>query len=904
MKNNLDNFLDKKNTNFFTEEQQKIIDYSQTNNIVVDAIPGSGKTTTIIGIVKNNMDKRILILTYNTRLMENTRVKINKIRQRNQQNYWEIRTFHSFAASYWAMSCRDDGELQKIFDHDGNTVKNIDFDLIIIDEAQDLTPLLWKLTQAILSNNINNKKCQYVFFGDKNQTIYQHNGSTPYYFLNVDKLINNNIEWKHLSLTNSFRVKKSVWDFFKINDLSEFNGTSYADKTGNLEIHVTDDDFIDYTCNIIEEKISSYGIENVFVLSPIVNNSHSDISLIKIANEINLRGYETFYPKPNSVGISENQEKNKLVFASVHQSKGREKKCVILYNFNKITEDIFNENTHELARNLYYVAMTRASEDLIVINVKTKEYGQVFPSFIEVNNFYDKAYFHSVWNKNTMRNLNSKNNIEFSRDYRVTDLVKKISYKTKNDLSKVISKLWLSYPEKIINIKDNIEIKDKQQSYNVSTINSIYSKILYSLHFEKGQISEKINYFIKKFSSKDYEFKNKINKQLKIASTLSDKEYCLTMAMIFDALLSHSLIGINSIPIDERKWINNENYNLILDRLTNIQNEGSKLWYDINYSDIEGIVDLIDYESEIMYWIKFNDRLSDNDIYELVINVALLYLEAQEDKKMNNLLENFRFVLFNIRNNSKLEIEINDTNELKKIVSNAIDNIDNNIPDIDVHYSKVELSQINKILIDYETVKLGIREAHGLKSKDKFVFFDFETSSLTGYVCQIGMVIVENNKISSSVDQLINPLVPIDYAATLQHHISDEMVENAPSFSKYWDNIKHYFNGEYLLIAHNIAFDINVLKRELIRSNISLSDDLYYFCSRHGLKKYNEKYKKIERLNFIAYDLGIDFQHHNAYHDAKTIFDIFSHLEKNFKNVIQKSIDNGYRGHKFKIKKN
>ena len=42
-------------------------------NVVVDAVAGSGKTTTIVFIAQTMVQKRILILTYNRKLKEETR---------------------------------------------------------------------------------------------------------------------------------------------------------------------------------------------------------------------------------------------------------------------------------------------------------------------------------------------------------------------------------------------------------------------------------------------------------------------------------------------------------------------------------------------------------------------------------------------------------------------------------------------------------------------------------------------------------------------------------------------------------------------------------------------------------------------------------------------------------------
>ena len=48
-----------------SEEQKNIIESARNNNILVDCVVGSGKTTTILEIAKDQIDKKFLLLVYN-----------------------------------------------------------------------------------------------------------------------------------------------------------------------------------------------------------------------------------------------------------------------------------------------------------------------------------------------------------------------------------------------------------------------------------------------------------------------------------------------------------------------------------------------------------------------------------------------------------------------------------------------------------------------------------------------------------------------------------------------------------------------------------------------------------------------------------------------------------------------
>ena len=114
--------------------------------ILICGLPGSGKTTLIEYIVNNMSNKNILVLCYNRMLMNNT---FNKLYMLDNVN---CNTFHSFGLKYYNSKCiTDEGILTILRNNSKKTKYNI-FDLIIIDECQDMTK--WELTDYI-SNKFN-----------------------------------------------------------------------------------------------------------------------------------------------------------------------------------------------------------------------------------------------------------------------------------------------------------------------------------------------------------------------------------------------------------------------------------------------------------------------------------------------------------------------------------------------------------------------------------------------------------------------------------------------------------------------------------------------------------------------------------------------------------------------------
>ena len=162
----------------------------------------------------------------------------------------------------------------------------------------------------------------------------------------------------------------------------------------------------------------------------------------------------------------------------------------------------------------------------------------------------------------------------------------------------------------------------------------------------------------------------------------------------------------------------------------------------------------------------------------------------------------------------------------------------------------------------------------------KLTFFDVEyANSKNKSICQIGLVCCDSNdktEILPSLDIYINPEDGFDERCVRVHGITPKAVEDKPTFSMIWEEIKPYFT-DTIVIGHNVASaDLDALVKTLIRYEIDVPQ-LHYICT------FNLARRLISRDEVEDYTLltlcnrfGIKLEdEHNAMADAYACMMLF-----------------------------
>ncbi|MBQ9688045.1 3'-5' exonuclease, partial [bacterium] len=99
------------------------------------------------------------------------------------------------------------------------------------------------------------------------------------------------------------------------------------------------------------------------------------------------------------------------------------------------------------------------------------------------------------------------------------------------------------------------------------------------------------------------------------------------------------------------------------------------------------------------------------------------------------------------------------------------------------------------------------------------IVLDIETTGLDytkEKMIEFAAVRLENGKIKDKYQTLINPQQHIRRSSFEVHHISEEMVQDAPTEEEVMPKILE-FVGDYPIVGHNVIFDYSFINEASLR---------------------------------------------------------------------------------------
>jgi len=160
----------------------------------------------------------------------------------------------------------------------------------------------------------------------------------------------------------------------------------------------------------------------------------------------------------------------------------------------------------------------------------------------------------------------------------------------------------------------------------------------------------------------------------------------------------------------------------------------------------------------------------------------------------------------------------------------------------------------------------------------KYILFDTETTGNQEQdrIIQVGAMIVHSRNDIEVYDELCSAPVPISVEAMEVHSITPDAIENQAPYEEtaFAKKVVELNQKENYLIAHNISFDLGMLKKEGFENNYTLIDTLR--CAKHLLP--DSPYHRLQYLRYAlelykteqaeAAKLGITIKAHDAIGDV------------------------------------
>jgi hypothetical protein len=617
-----------------SEEQVRVVKSVSTHNVICDSIAGSGKTTTILGIAGAYPEQKILLLTYNQRLKSETRMKALEMGFSNI----EVHSYHSCAVKYYNNRCYTDDLLSDMLQNNPEPKPRSRFDkfnMLILDEAQDITPLYYKLV-CYLIRDILDPAMKLCVLGDKYQSIFKYNNSDERYILLADKIFPAKRSWERLHLGTTYRLTDKMCSF--INTCVLGYDRMHHNKVSQHPVrYIVCDTFGEHIktqhgkrgqrINRVFEEVMyyladcDYDHEDIFVIAPSVKSERSPVRILAnmLSDKVKI---PIFVPIDDNDKLDDDLVKGKMVFSTFHQVKGLERKVVIVMGFDDSYCKFYNKGYDTAAcPNELYVAISRASERLSIIHHK----GHDFLEFLNVDKLPDVCYFENVAGITTLKN---QYGLTKAKTYGVKDLLRHISYDIINQALTFMSVKQIQEPQDVINISTRSIQGDLCES--ISEINGVAIPAYFS-YIHTGQLPFKTDKCPKNGMLTP-------NRLLELSN-----EYC--------AYRSKYVFKTNQIK--DYDWLTKEHLDACMERMHALFPNPDTVQMEVPVKTtnlgciINGYIDAIDMHNKIVWEIKCQSELTKTDLLQLATYAYML----------GDTHNTFRYRIVNILTNEICELD-------------------------------------------------------------------------------------------------------------------------------------------------------------------------------------------------------------------------------------------------------
>ena len=564
--------------NNLSEVQKQILDKVKENhNVIVEACAGAGKSTTILSIAKELEKQQFLQLTYNSSLRTEIKEKVKSLTLENLK----IHTYHSLAVRFYLSTAYTDTGIKYILYNSTEPVVPIPkFDIIVIDEAQDMTMVYYQFVCKFITDMCKDSahKVQLLILGDVMQGLYEFKGSDTR-FLSLAKPIWGGFpflktnEFSKCTMRMSYRITNQMCNFVNTVMLGENRMDACRDgepvkyiRNSRTNIEKT----VIYEINVLLQK----GVKpnEIFILGSSVKGSNSNIR--KMENALVKQGIPCHVPMIESDKIDERVIEGKVVFSTFHCVKGRQRKYVFIIGFDNSYLNFFARNLpRDICPNTLYVGATRATHGLYLL--ESDNFATDRPlEFLKMNHHEMKSqsYIHFKGQPRMIFYTKDEEsggkfvNIQEKHYITPTELIKFIPESVIEDISPILDRIFIKETTgyKELDIPNIVETRqgffEEVSDLNGIAIPSMYYDFINNFwegsrepETNRNILHEMILQNIASYKQNEHEYLRNIVKEL--PDTIDGISDYLYLANIYVATQEKLYFKLKQIERDEYRWL-------------------------------------------------------------------------------------------------------------------------------------------------------------------------------------------------------------------------------------------------------------------------------------------------------------------------------------------------------------
>lgn len=371
-----------------TPEQQQVVDRVQQGfHVLVDAVAGAGKTSTVLALACA-FARPCLMLTFSAHLKRETRHKTKELQKQNKTLQLEVHSYHSVANRYFCPTSNDEGLFRILHERLAPSAP-LPWELIILDECQDMNTLSYLFVRYLIQQCVT---MQVVVLGDQHQTLFQHMGADHRFMTMAQQLWHGasnasnassvttandkQREWCQITLSRTFRCPVPVAQLVNTLLGHERLISASAERNPIRYFQVSYFD-IERVLDELHTFLKQHDIppDQVFLIFPSTRVRNEKTVPSRVQRRLTQHRYRLFIP--NDDFLMEGRQDpfaDKMVLLNIHLSKGLERDVVVLFNFDQSYYEFYarHADPHTLPQTLY-VALTRARKHLWVVQESSRD---------------------------------------------------------------------------------------------------------------------------------------------------------------------------------------------------------------------------------------------------------------------------------------------------------------------------------------------------------------------------------------------------------------------------------------------------------------------------------------------------------------------------------------------------